>query len=366
MPYTIPNPNYGKKGFWYQLKDTTSQTLSIPCGHCSECIGLKQTYLIQRFQMECLCNRAFFVTLTYKQEMLPHYITPSGYRIAFSDYSDFVNLVECLKNSGQFPGIRACAVSEFGGNKGRPHWHAVFFLPNDLLPDFPSCLDMESRLYDFVYSHWARNFGSRKRPEYVRLCDYHECFKGGKLYRNYDLHYINPSLTDSGADSVAWYVFKYMLKPSTRETRLQQALHLNLDEDSYSEVWNIVRPRLYKSQGFGLNALIKGRSVFPDFDIVRYLWSCIDSSDPRKGFPQYYVPSNNGRSGVTFPLARYYRDNGVIFSAEDALNLYYNNPNPDHLPELRSGYENLQMLSEYKKRLVLVDSHGSDDYFLDF
>ena len=84
-PVIIPNPNYGLK---YSpelspLIDTSSSSIAVPCGHCSECIHNRQLALVQRLQMESLCNYLFFSTLTYNNEMIPQLVTSSGYNIKY-------------------------------------------------------------------------------------------------------------------------------------------------------------------------------------------------------------------------------------------------------------------------------------------
>ena len=45
--------------------------INIPCGHCSECISIKQQSYVQRIYMESKYNHLFFATLTYDNKHLP-------------------------------------------------------------------------------------------------------------------------------------------------------------------------------------------------------------------------------------------------------------------------------------------------------
>ena len=104
-PISIKNPNYGKNplpGTPFALKDCSSKMLSIPCGHCPECIALKQMYLVQRVQMEAINNYLFFCTLTYNNKMLPKVVTSTGYEIAYADVRDIQLLFKRIRNENGF------------------------------------------------------------------------------------------------------------------------------------------------------------------------------------------------------------------------------------------------------------------------
>ena len=246
-PLLIPNPNRGKtypKGDPRNLYDCTSQYIYVPCGYCPQCIAVKQMYIVQRVQMESLENHLFFATLTYNQESLPRITTSTGYSIPYADISDIQNCFKRLRKSGAFSRpFRYFAVTERGSTYGRPHAHCLFFLPKYEGDSFLDCLNLESILFDALLAEWRRNYGSTRVPAYRPLCTYYRKFIGGKLSATYDLHYAVPSASDAGLASVAFYVCKYMLKPSTKEVRLQQALHLNLPDDEYETVWKTVRNR---------------------------------------------------------------------------------------------------------------------------
>lgn len=359
-PILIDNPNFGqdKVGLNF-LKDTENSKLAIPCGVCAECIAVKQMYLVQRVQMESLKNHIFFATLTYSNEYLPKCVTSTGFELSFADIRDFQLMVKRLYNDNAF-GVpfRYFAVSELGSTRGRPHFHILWLIPKKPSDTYNDCLNYEYLIKKKVLEYWSRNYGSRRVPDYKPLCEYHECFRGGKLHKNYDLHYVNPALTEGGCTTVAFYVLKYMLKPSNRAIRLQQALHLNLDEYEYRDIWNIIRPRYFKSLGFGYNGIVtSGRTILPDVDIVSYLRKCVKQTPPEYGYPFYYNPD----SGDHFPLARYYKDNPDIFSLKDAYNFYY--LKDDNNVILRSGQEAVQKIDKFVDTCNIADLHGYDDIF---
>lgn len=357
-PISILNPNYGKSGFGSLFKDTESRWIRIPCGYCAECIALKQMYMVQRVQMEALENHFFFCTLTYKD--VPEVLTSSGYSIAYADVRDIQLMFMRLYNSGEFSGLRMVTVSEFGTKKGRPHFHCLLAVPRKCCPTYLDCISYEHRLYNAVFENWSRNVGSKRKPEYVPLCEYHEKWIGHKLYRNYDLHYVTPSLSENGISDVAWYVLKYMMKSSPREIRLQRALRLNLPEDEYENIWSIVRPRCLKSLHFGLAPSHEGRKYTPSLDIVKYLRGCVARTPRADGFPWYYAPD----TGLHFPLSRFYRNRPEIFTMQDALDFFYNKTTPE-LAELKTGRECVKIIDDYEKKIGVAGSHESASYFTD-
>lgn len=122
-PQTIPNPNFGcsNKGFGF-MKDCVSKYIVVPCGHCKECISVKQMYLIQRIQMEELENHLFYCTLTYNNESMPILTTSTGYDIKYADVSDVQKMLKRLRFNNAFGRpFRYLGVSELGTKRGRPH-----------------------------------------------------------------------------------------------------------------------------------------------------------------------------------------------------------------------------------------------------
>ena len=145
-PIRIKNPNYGRKvqfGDAFAMKDCTSLYIAVPCGHCDECIALKQLHLVQRVQMESISNHVFFCTLTYNNEMMPFLDTSLGYRIRYTSVSDLQNMFKLLRNSLPFQ-FRYYAVSERGSENARPHAHILFFVRKKDGDDFNTVLNYES------------------------------------------------------------------------------------------------------------------------------------------------------------------------------------------------------------------------------
>ncbi len=311
-PNKIPNPYYRFSGPLAYLHDCQSQYMYVPCGVCKECIALKQMYLIQRVQMEARNSFMFFSTLTYNNEFLPHYDL-DDWSIPYADERDLQLLFKRLRNHNSFGRpFRYFAVTERGGKKGRPHAHILWFLPKYDNEDYIDGIGLQSRVYESVLSNWCRNVSSIKRcPEYKPLLTYKSKFVNGKLRTNYDTHFVIPSLTKDGISSVAFYCAKYLLKPSQRERRLQQALRLNYDELEYEKAYSVVKSRSLRSTHFGLCQTDKSSS----YDIVKYLRDGIKRSKSNSLFPLYFSPD----SQLTFPLSPFYKSKGYIYSFYDSL-----------------------------------------------
>lgn len=316
-PIMIDNPNRGCKpdvGINF-MKDCKSAKIPIPCGHCHECVAVRQMSFVQRCQMEALENHIFFCTLTYNNSSIPSLGLSDGFSVRFVDPSDISNMFKRIRNDNLFGRpFRFVYTTELGSLRGRPHVHCLLFIPKYECDDYLTCLNLESVIFKVVLSQWQRNYGSRRSPDYKPLCTFVRYFKHGKMRSTYDCHYVNPILTDGCESDVAFYVSKYMVKESDKLVNLQRALRLNLSDDEYNSVWKIVRPRWSASPLFGLNGSYVSHNVYePSPVVLKYLRHCIDVS--RKEFlaPKFLNPAD----GKSFPLSRYYSSRLDVLSVDD-------------------------------------------------
>lgn len=310
-PIRIRNPNLGRKNLGF-LYDTESAFINIPCGVCKQCIAMKQMSLVQRVQMESLNSFMYFSTLTYDNAHLPHITTSSGYDISYVEVRHLQNLFKRLRNYNMFGRpFRYFAVSERGGEKGRPHVHILWFIPKYDNEDYIDGLSLEPKIYHTLFENWKVNVGSKRCPKYESLFEYHERYYRGKLYKNFDTHFVVPKFSSDGISSLAFYVCKYLLKPSYKEKRLQQALHLNLDSDEYETIWNLVKSRSFRSEHFGLALTDTMQSL----SVVNYLRDCVRKSDRSLGYPQFFLPDK----AQSFPLAHYYKSIPYIYDFKTHL-----------------------------------------------
>lgn len=293
-PILIPNPNYNNHTELIQLTtDTESQFIRVPCGVCGECLQKRQSDIVQRCRCLALDHYMFFFTLTYNRESLPHFTTSSGVTINYADYSDIQKMFKRIRKVNAFGReFKYLCVSERGSHKGRPHFHGIIFIQKQKEDDSLYTAVTESKVRNTIFKEWKRNYGSSRNPDWKPLFTYRSKYVAGKRFSNFDCHYIVPHSTEKGSDDVAFYVSKYVLKPSKVEAKLQQALKLNLDEPEYLETWKIVKSRCFWSKGFG---------AFTELE-KNYVRSCVhrSSNDPN-GFQ--YFNADGTKSG----LARYYR-----------------------------------------------------------
>lgn len=294
-PVKIKNPNYGSKvELIKKTTDTINKYLLVPCNVCSQCLMSRQMQVVQRARALCLDHYMYMVTLTYNNESLPVYTCKStGYQIPYADISDVQKMFKRIRYA-KLIDREWCYyfVSERGSEKGRPHFHGLIFIKKNQDDDklYPAIL--ETSLRKLVLSEWKRNYGSDRVPIWKPLLTFRQKYVGSKRYSNFDLHYCVNHSTEKGVDDVAFYVTKYILKPSVKEARLQQALRLNYDIDEYDEIWKIVRSRSFVSKGFGARS----------DNEISYVRSCIEKSKNDPTGLKYF-----SSDGTPSPLSRYYR-----------------------------------------------------------
>lgn len=367
-PLLIKNPNAGKKpapGSPLSLKDCSSQFIRVPCGHCPECIASKQLSLVQRLQMESLNHHLFFCTLTYNDDAMPRLVTSSGYEFRYADKRDLYLMIKRIRKNNLFGrSFRYFAVSERGSLHSRPHFHVIFIVDKFKDDSYNDILNLESLMFSVVLKEWRRKVsGSSRNPVYLPLCTFIRKFKNGKLNTTFDLHYIRQYGNDSGT-SVAFYVLKYMLKPSTNESRLRSALKLNLPEDEFNDTWKVIRSRYLFSKDFGSSR---------DSVVCSYIKSCVSKSIELNefDFPVYFNPDD----GVSFPLSRFYRSKGWLYSFDDASFFYWKHGDSPSVDTIHddddSPVEHIsrlkRSLSDYEKKLSIIQVPSlfddSDDLF---
>lgn len=369
-PISIPNPNYGLDPKKYPLKNVTDVNLSVPCGYCKECIAVRQMYLVQRVQAEALKNHFFFCTLTYNNESIPT-IDVNGYKIRYGEVKDVQNMMKRLKKSNVF-GIpfRYFAVYELGSSRGRPHFHILFMFEKkyfDKRNYYVDCNHFAS-VHEFDVLHeWRRNLGSTRNPIWQPLCTYVKKLIRGRWKFNYEFKYVYPNFTDSGISDVGFYVLKYMLKPSNRAIRLQRALRMNLPSDVYESVWSKVKPRYFKSLGFGLGAQydVNSHDCSIDGDIYRKLRDDVRISvaSPGATFPMFFKDD-----GSSWPLSPYYKNHwSDIVTVDDKLQFHSRTNTVDNssLREHKTFSQIQTLLINYEEILKKTDS-GFDADDMDF
>ena len=288
----------------------------------------------------------FFCTLTYNNESLPRKVCSNGLSIPYADVSDLQKMFKRIRHSNLFTRpFKYFFVTERGKGKGRPHIHGLIFIPKYSDDDklYPSLIEFKIR--NVLFQEWKRNYGSDKYPVWKPLFTYRTKYVAGRRYSNFDCHYVVPHSTEKGADDVAFYVTKYVLKPSTKEKRLQQALKLNLDKDEYEEVWQVVRSRCISSNGFGAAT-----------DLQKdYVKDCIERSKNNPNGLQFFASD-----GLPSPLSRYYRR---FVSSDAAISSVAASHGPIYCDD-RSFQDKLKSIENGERIVSEVDNRDISEFFI--
>lgn len=288
------------------FKDYTSDYILVPCGVCASCLALKQSYWIQRCQLEAMDNYLFFGTLTYNNDMLP-IVDINGYNHQYADFTHVQKMIKRIRKNYELPKFKYIFVSEYGTHTHRPHFHFILFFPQKDKHKFDKLLaiQLEKKLYDIIKKEWRVNKGSSRNPRYIPL---HTPITSFNNY-NYDCHFVN-----NDDSNVAFYVSKYILKYDSWFRKKQQALRLNLDESEYYTYYNLLKPKTLVSKGFGSSPSSQ-----------EYVAHSINSSISNGlAYPTFTNPNTL----QTFPLAPYLRK---YITYNQKLKLYNNQEEKDNV-----------------------------------
>lgn len=360
-PTLIKNPYYKKnpsEGLNF-LHDCTSLYMRVPCGHCPSCIATKQMYLLQRFYMQSMNSYVFFSTFTYDDAHLPS-LEVNGFNIRYADFTHFVHMVKRLRKYNSFTRpFTYFAVSELGEKRARPHFHCLWFLPKFDSDDSSTPYFLEDLLYKVLRDSWCVNIGSNRSPIYEPLFTFRSIVRYGKVFSNFDLHFVRPSLGTLTSDSVAFYVMKYILKSSSHERKLQQALRLNLEPSEYLDIWNKVKSRSQSSLrfGYGMN-LVNLKLPLPC--VLNYIKDCIKKTPLGSPYPMFFSPLD----GSSYPLSPFYQSRSIFYSFDDALPILLNSSSPI-ISDLDDDFYTKSKVHFDKFQNILRDSdlHGNPILF---
>lgn len=349
-PTLIPNPWLNVKSGNWICKDTVSQYIPVPCGHCSECMATRALGIRQRCELEEMVGHPFMLMLSYSNSMLPTITLSNGKDVSYVDFKDFTNMVKRIRKRNLLGrDFRYLAISERGGKKGRPHIHAIIYVQKYPDDNFFDIINLESKLHDVFLSEWKRNVAVTKsksfesygntipntrNPIYKPLCKPVEYVVCGKRFGTFGVHYISPSALDGTSLGATAYVSKYFLKRDDFTIKLQRYLKLNLSEDEYTKVWNLVKTRYISSLNFGFglysnyNAKTVSRSerldLLSELPTFKHVADSLSRSVHSQDRPRYYELE----SGKPIPLSRYFYHIDNLYTPS----YYY------HFAELRNKY----------------------------
>lgn len=349
-PIYIDNPYLGLANVGHnKLHDTVSLKIPVPCGNCPTCVRLRQSYLVQRCQMESLDNHLFFATFTYNDKHVPR-LSVNGFDLMYPDFKHIQNMMKRIRKYDDLKSFRYLVVSEYGGKRHRPHFHMILSYPNSG-ETYGQIRNLERKLYSRFLFEWRVNKGSTRNPDYMCLSDYIVTRKG----RTFDFHYVNPRATKNGEEDVAFYVTKYVLKASDYVDSLKSALKLNLDPEKFVKFWRLLKPRCNISKGFGNPTSKKVKD-----HIRRGIDHSVESDELL--YPIFINPV----TGSTFPLSPYYRRK--FLTVDDMYRFLAKNKDSDidnfKYTDEYDPREVRQKFESYLKTIGTVNARNNNDSFI--
>lgn len=306
-PISIKNPNYDTAGNFpadfRKTHVTTTPYIQVPCGNCPACYFANQSGYYQRILEESRASYVYFATLTLNENIEYAEYKDTMYTVA--PYRDFQLMIKRIKKDNLFGrSFSYFAVREYGKKKGRAHFHILFFVRRADGDTWITPYQYEDILHKVVFEHWRRNVGTSLNPEYVNLTTYKESYLGGKLHKNFDLHFVE-SRNYADMDNVYFYVTKYLLKDNKFIKRLRAQLKDDneISHEDELELRRLILRNSWRSLHFGLPYYEDGADNTTRERIASMIERSVANGSE---YPQYFT--DDGRA---FPLSRYYREKFV-------------------------------------------------------
>lgn len=290
----VPNPfKDGRYAFKNGKSVRTSDTLrsmrdfiEVPCGKCTECLNRRYSDLMQRVYVESLTSYVYMVTLTYNDDHIPRMSFSSTqdiekYSIYFADFKHLQDMFKRIRDEYIFStrDFRYLAVTEYGTEKMRPHFHLILFVgKKDSDPALYGDILVPS-LTALFKKHFSVNVGTRKFPIYEPLFTDVTLFDNGVPRSTFDLHLVKPKDKDGhlsdgdsylAASAVSSYVLSYVNKINRFEEYISKSFPMF--EDLYGssvmrKLRNLLQCRCSYSHQLGFGFDSDGRKVVPHRDI---------------------------------------------------------------------------------------------------
>lgn len=295
----------------YQLHDSHSDYIYVPCGHCKDCLRARRYNLVQRCEMESIDKYPYFITLTYNKEHMPKYMAPNGKIIQYADRENVKKMFKRIRTHKAINRkFRYIAVSERGTLKGRPHHHILLFIDKYTDDDKWTPYIYEEMLYELFKVEWKVNVsGDKFKPKYESLYTFKRRIRNGQINTTYDCHYIRPHIDDI-TRNVTQYIFKYIAKPNKHEKILFTQLKATLEGKEFTSTWRKVRSCFTASRFWGTGSDDKEK---PNEKVLKHIKMCTEQYTD--GFPIYYSPFSTDSCG----LAPYYIKKPIFFPEEKFL-----------------------------------------------
>lgn len=170
---------------WKEKDSAEGESIVLPCGRCDGCkMERARQWTVRCVHESKMWDSNCFVTLTYNDANLPQ-----GGTLVKKDFQDFMKRLRRKYGSG----IRFFQCGEYGGDRGRPHYHAILF-NHDFADKVPFSKRGDSILYtsEDLDALWGKGFASvgSVTPESIAyVCRYVLKKVSGK---DADMHYLNP------------------------------------------------------------------------------------------------------------------------------------------------------------------------------
>lgn len=150
-PISIVDPRYGNPKY----------RVTVPCGKCFACLSRRRQDWCFRLKQELKVSKsAFFITLTYDDEHLPR----NGDGVPIVVKRDVQLFFKRLRKAIYPQKIRYFAVSEYGTENLRPHYHVILF-------DFPLSFNLDTILRECWY-HGFVSVGNVNGASINYVCKY--------------------------------------------------------------------------------------------------------------------------------------------------------------------------------------------------
>lgn len=128
----------------------------VPCGKCYECMSNKRNEWSLRLKSEFLSSfGGLFLTLTYSDDNLPigEFVNDKTGEVIIKPFPSKRSIQLFMKRLRKKYGnnsFRYFAVSEYGGQTKRPHWHMLLFFQREFV--------LDSIFYDGIVHCWSLGF----------------------------------------------------------------------------------------------------------------------------------------------------------------------------------------------------------------
>lgn len=259
-----------------RIRQPTKGFVSVPCGHCVECLERKRNDWSLRLQNELRFSSKFcyFITLTYNDLNVPlifdSFDNIIGFTLCKDDLKAFIRSLRdriryyCKSNNLEVCQLRYFAVGEYGSKFLRPHYHLMLF-------NFPFDYDLTYKFLSqvwnkgFIQLGYLKNGGCHYQAKYMikpsGICDLASkpfllCSKGiGKSYLNNEIikfHRFNDNVSIIGSRGSRFSLPRYYRDKIWQDKVSKDALSYRL-KLNYTKYVNDVMDQFDNIESYEIN-----------------------------------------------------------------------------------------------------------------